>query len=290
MWPRLVCPLCAPAAQADELGRTSHSVDADTVYALVQQALRLSPARVVLRGGETILRQEALELLAILRASGVAELALWTAGPLLARPGLAQALQQAGATGVGLVLFGESAAGHDYVTQTPGHFSRVLAGAQAARRAGLQVCAIVPVLRPTFRGLQGLVQKAIPAGISSLHFWVPPGPDREAHPLLAPLPVVAPHLQAALHVARTAGLVVHISGVPPCQLAGHAALADPDDAVIATQPRGAPEPEFGPICPPCTWRSRCSGVAAARATAHGWVGVAARTDPFALANLPARLT
>ncbi len=286
-WPRLVCPLCGPAAEPNLTGRMAHSADAATVAVLVQQALRLHPQSVVLRGGETLLREEALQILAMVRAGSVVQLAVWTAGPLLARPGLADAVRSAGATDVAVVLFGETAAGHDYVAQTPGHFQRTLAGVQLARRAGLRVQAVVPVLRPSFRGLSALVQKAVPAGIGALRFWVPPGPDRPDHPLLAPLPMVAPYLQAALHLARTANLVVQVDGVPACQLGLHASLADAAHAAIAASSPADDPPEFGSPCGACTWGSRCVGVPASRVKAHGWVGVAARSDPPASANLPA---
>lgn len=267
---------------------TAPATDEDVEAALLR-GLRMQPPALVLRGGEVLLRKNALELLTACRQAGVNRVEVWTAGTLLARPGLAAAIARAGATEVGVVLFGDTAEGHDFVAQTPGHFQKVLAGVQRARRAGLQVRVLAPVLRPTFRGLHSLVKKAVPAGVQGLYVWAPAGPDRAAHPLLAPLPIMAPFVQAALNLAKTAGLSVRCEGIPACQLDSHAGIAVATMPAIGAGPAQTGELpfDFGPICEQCSWRGRCVGVSRARIEAHGWVGFAARSDPAQLANLPA---
>jgi len=266
------------------------AADADVETALLR-ALRMTPPLLILRGGECLLRHNALDLLTACRQSGVGRVEVWTAGPLLARPQFARTIARAGATDVGAVLFGDTAEGHDYVAGAAGHFQRVLAGVQRARAAGLGVRLLVPVLRPTYRGLVGVVRKAIPAGVQGLHLWTPPGPDRDAHPLLAPLPMAAPYVQAAVQLARTAGLDVRTEGLPACQLGPHAGLAVATLPAISAGPAqsGALPHAFGPPCAACSWQGRCAGLPQAHIDAHGWVGVAARNDPAQLTNLPQRV-
>ncbi len=290
-WPVGVCPLCAPGPMAAPAARSDHpAADSDVETALLR-GLRMTPPHLILRGGECLLRQNALELLTACRQSQVARVEVWTAGPLLARPRFAQAIAKAGATDIGVVLFGDTPEGNDYVAEAPGQFQRVLAGVQRARAVGLGVRLLVPVLRPTFRGLVATVRKAIPAGVKGLHLWAPPGPDRQAHPLLAPLPLVAPYVQAAVQLARAAGLDVRTEGLPACHLGSHAGLAVATLPAISAGPAqsGSLPHAFGPACPACTWQGRCGGLPQPRIDAHGWVGTLARSDPAQLPNLPARV-
>ncbi len=290
-WPVGVCPLCAPGPMAPPPDNAGHpAADTDVETALLR-GLRMTPPLLILRGGECLLRENALELLTACRQSGVARVEVWTAGPLLGRPRFAQAIHKAGATDVGVLLFGDTAEGHDYVAGAAGHFARVLTGVQRARAAGLGVRLLVPVLRPTFRGLVGVVRKAIPAGVKGLYLWAPPGPDRSAHPLLAPLPLVASYVQAAVQLARTAGMDVRTEGLPACHLGPHAGLAVASMPAISAGPvqSGELPHAFGPPCAACTWQGRCAGLPQPRIDEHGWVGTAARSDPAQLPNLPARV-
>ena len=283
-WPRAVCPVCAPACGASWSAEAAPEPGDGTASApdlggLLAAAALAKPAQLLLAGGELVLRADALQLLAKLRQIAP-HVEVQTAGPLLARPGLCAALREAGATHVRVVLFGDTPAGHDYVAQSPGHFQRVLQGIARARQAGLHVGATLPVLRPTFRGLQTLVQKAVPAGITRLHLWAPPGPDRAAHPLLAPLPLVAPHVQAALRLAQTAGLLATVVGIPICLLGTFAALAAQNQTLSPGDTAAKPDAtgSYGAVCGACVARPNCLGVAPTRAAAHGWVGFTALTS------------
>lgn len=288
-WPQAICPLCAPAQTADANGPTAARASDDEVDSALLRGLHMQPPTLVLRGGEMLLRPNALELLTACQQAQVPQVQLWTAGPLLARPGLAEAIRKAGATDVAVVLFGDTPQGHDYVAQTDGHQARVLAGVARARRAGLRVRAVVPLLRPTFRGAAELVKKAVPAGVAGIYLWAPPGPDRGDHPLLAPLPLLGPHVQAALAVAKAAGLQASCEGVPACLLGPHAGISVETLPAIsaAAQQSGAQEMAFAPFCSDCSWRKRCHGVPQLRVQLHGWVGMQARRDPAELSNLPA---
>ncbi len=249
----------------------------------------------VLHGGEVLSRPEALDLVVAARQRGVQHLCVWTSGTLLARPRVASALRHAGVTQVVLPLWGDTASGHDHVAAMDGHFQRILAALQACRAAKLETVVLAPVLRPTLRGLPALVQKAVPAGVTGMYLWAPPGPDRETHPLLAPLQLAAPYVQAAARLLTTAQRDCQIEGLPPCLLGDHASrLVQRTLAVDARVPQPLPLPaaapdaaprdaQHGPPCTSCTWRPVCPGLASYRATAHGWATMSARSDPPARA-------
>lgn len=236
------------------------------------QALPAAAGKLVLRGGELLLRPEALELLAAARRAAP-QVELWSNGAALARPGAAQTVRRAGATAVAIGLWGDSPESHDYATGVPGSFARAIAGLKAARAAGLRTAVIAPLLRPTYRNLPSLIQKSLPLGIDAALLWAPPGPDRTDHPLLAPLATMGPYVDAAVRVLHAAGKGCAVLGVAPCALGATAAgadlslLAQPDRSAV----RGGP-------CANCSWRDHCSGQSTGRVQLHGWTGLVARTD------------
>ncbi len=292
-WPTLICPVCGPLRDASasaplQAGTSQVRGDAEAVLTAIRAGLAAGHRHFDLLGGELLLRPEALDLLTQARREGAQGLAVWTAGALLARPEAALRIRQAGATQVVVGLFGDSPAAHDYVAGNEGHFQRVLAGLRAARAAKLGVWVAAPLLRPTFRGLPGLVQKTLPAGVAGVHLWAPPGPDRSSQPLLAPLPLMAPWVQAAVKILATAKRPWRVDGLPAC-LMGEWARLQPEwpQWSAATLPPANPadgeqspqEPnEFSPRCDECTWRSGCPGLPAPRARSHGWLGLQPRTD------------
>lgn len=247
-------------------------VDDEAVAAALARAAKLGAKRVVLHGGDVLQRRGALALLGEAKKSA-AEVEVWTQAAPLLRPEVCAAIRRAGASHVGLPMYGDSAEGHDYIAGTTGHFQRTLRAAQAARSAGLQVVLLAPLLRPTFRGLQGLVQKCVPAGISALRVLAPAGPDRDAHPLLVPLAMSAPHLRAAMAVALAGKLPLWPVALPICVTGLVDAPRVAAEWALATEPGADDQAEYGPACDTCAARSACPGQSAARAAAHGWVGL-----------------
>jgi len=143
------------------------------------------------------------------------------------------------------------------------------------------VVILAPVLRPTFRNLQGLMQKCLPAGVFAVRLLAPDGPDQPTHPLLVPHPMSGPHLRAALTVAKAGKLAVWTWRLPPCIL-GEFAAGQVQAGSVTGHIRAAATDEsayeYGPLCDQCSWHSRCPGVSSARAAGHGWVGLLPRQD------------
>lgn len=279
--PAVACPLCRGALDLVETALVS----ADTVLAALRQARDRGATAVTLRDGDLLARPEALDLLAQARQLGFQAIEVWTSGPLLARPGIAEAVVRAGAGWIAAPLYGDSAHSHDYVTGQPGHFQRTLAGLQKVRAAGGRPVVLAPILRPTYRNLPPLVQKSLPIDVQAFRFLAPLGQDRADHPLTAPLPMAAQALRAALQIAATAKRRATVFDVPACLLEEDARALDHSqtfDAVTLNQEpgaaqRGLPAHEHGKPCEPCLWKSQCPGLARDLAARHGWLGIATQT-------------
>lgn len=274
-WSQAVCPLCArwqgePAGPFEVAGRREAALSAAELAKAWQ--VHRGAEKIALRGGELLLRPEALELLAAARQLAP-RVELWSSGGYVARPGVAAALRKAGATALAIPLWGDSAEGHDYACGVPGSFARAIAGLKAARQAGLRTLLVAPLLRPTYRNLASLIQKSLALGIDGALLWAPAGPDRAQHPLLAPLAAMGPYVDAAARILAAAQKSCGVIGVAPCALGPAAAaldltpLAQPGLAHV----RGAP-------CQACLWAPRCQGQSGPRVQLHGWVGLGPRSD------------
>lgn len=284
-WSPEVCPVCAawhgdPPGPFDRPGRAEAALEAAALAEQLQGCRGVT--RIALRGGELLLRPEALALLTAARRLAP-QVELWSSGGHLARPGVAQALRKAGATAVTVGLWGDSAEGHDYATGVPGAFARAIAGLKAARQAGLRTAVVAPLLRPTFRNLPQLMQKSLALGIDGAVLWAPAGLDRAQHPLLAPIAAMGPYVDAAARLLAAAQKSCAVLGVAPCALGATAAALDLSGVA---QPQLLRSP--GGPCGACSWRERCGGQTPARQRLHGWVGLSPRRDPPA--PLPAGRT
>lgn len=178
-------------------------------------------------------------------------------------------------------LYGDTAESHDFVTATPGHFARAIAGLRRARAAGLRTVVVVPILRPTFRNLSQIVQKSLAIDVTAFRIVAHNGPDRDKHPLLAPLPLASRYIQLAQARAEAAKKRCTISDIPLCLLQENVADALREVTKIVTLGDLAAESRtfiHGKPCESCAWRDRCPGQLAGLAAAHGWVGVSARVD------------
>lgn len=224
---------------------------------------------IVLRGGDLLQRPDALDMLARATQFGARDIEVWTAGRALARAGAAEAVRAAGVTRVAIPLHGDTAAAHDWVVGQAGAFQQALAALKRARAAGLRTTVLASVVRPTYRQLGGLVQKALALQVDGFRFIRVDGTERERNPLLAPPALAGPWVASAVVRAEAARRRVAIEGLPACVL-GTAA------AHIETGLSGSGEQ--GPPCATCTWRARCAGMPPLAVVAHGWTAIEARRD------------
>jgi len=276
--PRQVDAIC----QRSDCGQRAEPIaNVESILKALQQARSEGMATASLRDGELLERPEALEILQQTRKIGFNALELWTNGHLLAQAGAAEAIARAGATHIAVPLYGDTSESHDFVTATPGHFARAIAGLRRARAAGLRTVVVVPILRPTFRNLSQIVQKSLAIDVSAFRIIAHDGPDRDKHPLLAPLPLASRYIQLAQARAEAAKKRCTIKDIPLCLLQENVADALREVTKIVTLGDVASEPKaylHGKPCESCAWRKVCPGQLAGLAAVHGWIGVVARAD------------
>ncbi|MBP48406.1 MAG: hypothetical protein CMH53_10755 [Myxococcales bacterium] len=233
-----------------------------------------------LQEGDLFTRAELPHWIGLLRERGFRAVAVQTSAWVLAKPGVARQLKQAGLTHIMVPLLGSAAPAHDWLTETKGAFSRTLRGIRQARSEGLRVRVLAPVLRPTFRGLPDLVRRALAIGVSAFEFRMPTDTDRVAqgyhpHPALA-----VPHVRAAIDLARRAERAASSTGIPLCLLKDAVRYASELQA-IDTITAGDGEPEtpkvLGGPCEGCAAAERCGGLHSGLASDQTWRGISALT-------------
>jgi len=131
------CPYCMPADRiADDHGMDSASrLSFDEIERMVRGFARLGVRKLRLTGGEPLLRKRLPELVARLAAiPGIEDLALTTNGSLLA--GQARALREAGLGRLTVSLDALDPARFRALSGGRGEVADVLAGIEAAQRAG----------------------------------------------------------------------------------------------------------------------------------------------------------
>lgn len=121
----------APSRARAELTR-------DEVLGAIDQLRAIGTLSLTFSGGEATLHPDLPDFVAR-AADRHCTAALITNGTALGAPGYARRLAGAGLTAVSISLYGATPAVHDAFTATPGALARSLAGAAAARDAGLSV-------------------------------------------------------------------------------------------------------------------------------------------------------
>lgn len=169
-----------------------------------------------------------------------------------ADPETLRALADAGLTDVHLSLHGETAAVHDYHTDRPGSFGRVLGAMVAARAVGLSVYVSTVVTRSNARNLPALARLLAARGADAWCMHVPRARGRAAtafdrvYPRLG---LALPFALFSLEVAATTRLPAHLRGAPLCLL-----------GPLATRAIPSPPRAHGDPCAACPARPTCPGV------------------------------
>lgn len=131
------CPYCMPANRiGDDHGTDAAArLDFDQIEMLVRSFVQLGVSKVRITGGEPLLRKELPQLIARLaRVAGIDDLAMTTNGSLLARH--ARALRDAGLHRITVSLDAIDPAAFRALSGGRGGVADVLAGLDAARKAG----------------------------------------------------------------------------------------------------------------------------------------------------------
>ncbi|HOX43243.1 MAG TPA: radical SAM protein [Myxococcota bacterium] len=252
------CAFCQSLGQPPDL-----VTEAAAIRARIAASAARGARRVVFTGGEPTLRRDLGSLVRFAREQG-ASVNLQTNGLLLARPGRAQALADAGLESIFLALHSATPAVHDAMLCVRGAHARALAAARACQAAGIQVGVNCVLTTRNQGGLARLVEllteRLAPRGLHlCLSFVAPEGGALEHLELMPRLREAADEMAGALDLGAARGLTVRIPGlcgIPLCLLPGREEAFDeyrdsrPPRLVTRTQPAA---------CAACGLRDRCSG-------------------------------
>lgn len=272
-------PLALPGLSEPDLDDHG-GVDVD---AAVRRALELGARAIRFGDGEVLAAAGLPAWVAAARKSGAGSIEIETSGIPLARPELARKLRNLGVDGVVVPLFGADADAHDWVTGQAGAQQRTLRGIRAARSAGLRVRIVLPVLRPTYRGLDQLVARTLPLGVPAFEIRAPAALPAM---LWANPGLTAPFVRKAAALAAAARREVTVVGMPACLLQEQATRAveasGPELQIDARRGAHAFDNDSGdngaPACESCRWAAHCARPSAATLAAFGAVALHARLD------------
>lgn len=239
------CPFCAQAGLVPE----SHSIA--TLHERLR-ALRDSHDELTFTGGEPTLHEDLPSLVRAAREFGFRKVGVQTHGRRFRADGYACTLAEHGLTDAHLSLHGSLAALHDHHTGALGSFLESVAGASAARAAGVTLVATTVLTRSNFRSLGEMPAWLASRGVAAWRVLLPVAAGRAILAFDRVLPRMAMALPSALHAlesARKAGLGAWIQGAPLCLLGPYAARALPE------APRA-----YGEACRECSARGVCAGV------------------------------
>lgn len=240
---------------------------ADLSTEAVEAALAAHPAHGVwLAGGEVTLRPDLPRLVRHARALGFTRVGVQTNGAVLAAPGAATGLREAGLTDVALALPAASPALFDWLTGAPGAQKRALAAAKRARSAGLELRLVTVLTRSILGELDALARLGVELGADG-HRWILARAQGSAGIEVLPrLARVEAPLASALRIELDARLDVETSGLPLCLLPSPALAGDRRDAPPVVR-AGIPEPAWPrhrpDRCAGCPLAGACRGMESA---------------------------
>lgn len=247
----------------------------DALIATLQAEAR--PGRQVwLAGGEVTLRSDLPTLITAARKAGFARVGIQSNGRILAAPGAARALAQAGLTDAMVAIHSHEPGLHDFLVQAPGAFRQSVRGLAQLAAAGVRVHlsavltrSLVASLEPFARWVAGLPVQRV-----RLHMCRPTGAARERFDLLVPrYRMLAEPLTQAVRILTDARKEVETTGVPFCVVPTlRWVVADATDAapVLRLPPEPAPPRTQGPPCATCRLAARCQGPFTDYAQRVGW--------------------
>lgn len=253
--------------------RTFGDRSTDQALRSLAEGRRTGCDELVILRGEALLRPDIVELVARARAMGYRFVQLQVHGASLARPGLLEALSEAGVDAWEMQLVAGEEALHDALTRRPGSFRAIAAAIQRVARSGAQLILTIPVLRANVGGLRRCVAVAQKLGVQRIQFSFP-RPVELVHEVvtwpLARLTVASTAVRHAARYAESLGLQVTTEGFPLCHLDPQQHTGPDisegfdrhriDDLAILHDERGASRQAMRPDATPCrdcSLRARC---------------------------------
>ncbi len=284
-----VCTFC-------ELADMNVELAPEKVRAAIAQSRARGSTRLIITGGEPTLSPHLLDYVAEARAQGFSQIELQTNAVLLDKPGLAQALRDAGLTSAQVSLHGPDGALSDALTAAPGTHRRTLGGIDHLLAAGVRVLLNHLVFKDVCHLLGDFVALAETRWGAhrdrlTLQFHSPRNEFPTRAEALRHVPRYSEYagpLRAAIDRARTFGFAVHDLGDPTgipslCVLGADPTYLGP---LLAQQPRFHQWEQDWltrvPACATCDAAKVCMGVPKHYVALHG----DAEFSPLTLAPRP----
>jgi pyruvate-formate lyase-activating enzyme len=229
-------------------------------------------------GGEATLDLALLEAAAAhARGLGMKDVGVHTNGRMLAYPGAAERLQEAGVSRFDVSLHGAEELAHDWVTRTAGSFFHTMAGLRRLVRLRARLRLHMVLVRSNYRQAPQVAALAGRARAKELHLRFAVAEGWAAHPdamasLVPRFVVVTPHLEEAQKAARATGVSLRLHDLPDCMAGGlRKRLVREQPTWIGAKEAGwrRPKPVFPEICGECCARARCCGLAAPYVERYG---------------------
>lgn len=175
-------------------------------------------------GGEPTVRKDLPELLAFAKALGFRYRCIVTNGVLLSDEKYVKKLVDAGLNEVLFSIHGHNAETHDYLTQVPGSFKRLIKGMKIIKDYGLRLRTNTTVTKINVKHLSELSElllKFEPRAVNFIKF----NPWSSAYRLMlemaARYPVVAFHVKKAIDILNPTIKKITVRYVPFCFMDGY---------------------------------------------------------------------
>lgn len=265
------CKLCV---QGDLRERHPEPLSADKLIEALKEG-RKSSRYVVFTGGEPTLYPHLPKLVRFARLLGFDRVQIQTNGRRFAEEAFCWELLKAGANEFAVAVHGATPATHDFLTDVPGSFERVMRGIRNLKRLGGRVMTNSVVTTKNMAELPALARLLVAVPVDHVQFafihicgeawrnrdWLVPR-KRDA----------VPFIHQALDVARAAGLRSFTEAIPYCLMKGYEECVaervmpvmkvhHADGSVIEdfTQERMDTQKLKGPRCPECDYFRVCEG-------------------------------
>lgn len=193
--------------------------------------------RVVFTGGEVTLEKKLFDYIAVARKGNFEHIRVQTNGRPLKDRAFTQSLIDAGVDEFFVSLHGHDAETQDYISQRPGSFDEAIAGIRNVKDLGAVLMTNTVLTTLNAAHLAEIVETVTPFRPSRMEFWnyLPMEDYHDEQGLLSPMEVLAPQLQRALAVARSASIRTAVKYVPRCLLGDFADAQDnsqPDVVIV----------------------------------------------------------
>ena len=176
-----------------------------------------------IHGGEPTLRPDFLELLAQIRTRGYQRVILQTNAIRMSNQAYAEAVHRIGVDVFVCGFHAADPATAARITRNPKAYDLALRGFERIKQGGATLRVTTVVCAENVTDLPAVASLCAARGVDHLNFSALQ-PQDFARGSLVPYDVCRPYLTEAVEVARAAGLVVTLEGVPYCTCPGLEAL------------------------------------------------------------------